>query len=125
MGAVNNWQQSNMKSVLAAIVITLAAVQGQHVHNIEWKITGKPFEECIAPGEAISFNWVGKEHNVIMVKEQEYINCNGGTNEADEGPVKFPGRNFRQLGNYYFVCGVGGHCEFGKQKANITVDPSC
>ena len=38
------------------------------------------------------------------------------------GPFEF--KTSRE-GTYYFVCGVGGHCEFGKQKAIVTVDKSC
>merc|ERR1712106_391727 len=109
MGAVNIWQQSNMKSVLAAFVITLAAVQGQHVHNIEWTI--KTFEECISPGEVISFNWNGKAHNVVEVNAAGYEKCEtGATDKAGaEGPFEFTART---TGTHYFVCGVGEHCKF-------------
>ena len=112
-----------------------------HDHNIEWTITGEAFEECIAPGwllnrankitkqrklisgEKIVFNWEGDAHNVEKVNAAGYEGCSGIKNtDGVEGPFTFAAR---RAGTYYFVCGVGGHCEFGKQKAKITVDPSC
>eukprot|EP00092_Neocalanus_flemingeri_P091695 GFUD01116315.1.p1 GENE.GFUD01116315.1~~GFUD01116315.1.p1 ORF type:complete len:135 (-),score=27.31 GFUD01116315.1:8-412(-) len=121
--SLNTWQASKMKSVaiLAAFVVTLATVHG-HDHSIEWTITGEPFEECILPGETLEFIWAGG-HNVEEVSAAGYMDCSGITNtEPVAGNYKFFAHN---AGTYYFVCGVGGHCKGGNQKAKITVDPSC
>merc|ERR1712203_1328076 len=62
-------------------------------------------------------------HNVERVAEEGYDDCSGfKSDEAVEGPFEF---KTSTAGTYYFVCGVGGHCKFGNQKAIVTVDNSC
>ena len=99
----------------------------------------------------MTFKWEGAAHNVVMVESKDdYDNCfvpeNMREAEEDRGGITFKAR---QEGTYYFVCGVstiptpcnlcnawrtlinvvflqvGGHCEFGKQKAQITVSGTC
>ena len=111
----------NTISLLAVFVATIASVCGDR--SIEWTITGEPFKECVAPGEKVVFNWDGEAHNVEKVNAAGYENCSGIKNtEGVAGPFTFTAR---RAGTYYFVCGVGGHCEFGKQKAEIRVDSNC
>ena len=75
-----------------------------------------------AQGEKLTFEW-DDGHNVEEVTKEGYEDCSGfDSDEAVAGPFDF---QTSREGTYYFVCGVGGHCEFGKQKAIVTVDKSC
>jgi len=90
---------------------------------LKWTITGEPFAHCIAPGATVKFDWEGPFHNVEKVDKEGYENCSGFTNtEGVEGPYVFTGK---REGKFYFVCGVGGHCSGGNQKAIITVSRNC
>ena len=76
----------------------------------------------LLPGETLTFDWNGG-HNVERVSQEGYENCSGfKSDEAVKGPFEF---KTSTAGEYYFVCGVGGHCEFGNQKAIVTVDRQC
>merc|ERR1739840_30389 len=112
---------SNMKAVILLIVASVAFAQEGKI--LEWTITGNAFEACVAPREALTFVWDGPFHNVEKVNKAGYDNCDGFDNtEGVEGPYVFSNRN---EGTYYFVCGVGGHCAGGNQKAKVTVSKTC
>lgn len=62
-------------------------------------------------------------HNVVEVTKAAYDDCDAGEEtEPTQGNALF---NSQSTGVFYFVCGVGGHCQFGKQKAKITVSDNC
>ena len=76
---------------------------------------------CV-PGETLTFEWEGG-HNVERVSEEGYEDCSGfKSDEPTAGPFEF---KTSTAGTYYFVCGVGGHCQFGNQKAIVTVNNDC
>merc|ERR1712012_44221 len=65
----------------------------------------------------------GPWHNVEQVNAEGYENCSGFSNtEGVEGPYVFKAK---REGEFYFVCGVGGHCADGNQKAIVTVKSDC
>merc|ERR1712051_106985 len=108
-------------SVLALLCTSLLPLSAAEL-QIEWTITGEPFEVCILPGETLTFEW-DNGHNVERVSQEGYEDCSGfKSDEPVEGPFEF---STSTEGTYYFVCGVGKHCEFGNQKAVVTVDKSC
>ena len=73
-------------------------------------------------GETLTFEWEDG-HNVERVSEEGYEDCSGfKSDEPVEGNFDF---KTSTAGTYYFVCGVGGHCKFGNQKAIVRVDNSC
>ena len=125
----------NMLSLLLLPLLATLSVNGDQ--TIQWTITGEPFQACIRPGEVrtwsgrsyhyvlgekLTFEWAGG-HNVERVSQEGYEECSGfKSDKAVAGPFDF---KTSTSGTYYFVCGVGGHCEFGKQKAIVTVDRSC
>merc|ERR1712088_580867 len=111
----------NMKAFILLTIIALAVAQEGKI--LEWTITGEAFEVCIRPKETLTFAWEGPFHNVEKVDAEGYENCNGFDNtDGVEGPYIFSNRN---EGTYYFVCGVGGHCSGGNQKAKVTVSRNC
>merc|ERR1712002_845388 len=63
----------NMK-LLAIIASVLLATAHGHDNEIEWTITGQPFELCIAPGEHVDFLWEGG-HNIVKVNQDIYDDC--------------------------------------------------
>ena len=78
-------------------------------------------------GEHVDFLWEGG-HNIVKVNQDVYDDCSdleakSVNTQPEAGPFKFTAP--RSQGTHYFVCGVGGHCEFGNQKAKIVVDRSC
>ena len=73
-------------------------------------------------GETLTFQWEDG-HNVERVSQEGYDTCSGfKSSEPVAGPFDF---KTSTPGTYYFVCGVGGHREFGNQKAIVTVDSGC
>merc|ERR1712072_1116538 len=113
-------QLVNMLSPYLLLLLLAAASTADK--TIEWTITGEAFEECIKPGETLKFEWDGG-HNVERVAKEGYEDCSGFKSaEPTEGPFEF---KTSTAGTYYFVCGVGGHCKFGNQKANVTVSTTC
>ena len=73
-------------------------------------------------GEKLTFEW-DDGHNVERVSEEGYEDCSGfKSDEPTAGPSVF---KTSTEGTYYFVCGVGGHCKFGNQKAIVRVANSC
>ena len=75
----------------------------------------------------MDFLWEGG-HNIVKVNQDIYDDCSeleakSVNTQPEAGPFKFTAP--RSQGTHYFVCGVGGHCEFGNQKAKIVVDRSC
>merc|ERR1712110_1015074 len=113
-------QLVNMLSALLLLVILTTSATADK--TIEWTITGEAFEECILPGEKLTFEW-DNGHNVVEVNQEGYEDCSGFEfDEPSEGNAEF---QTSTAGTYYFVCGVGGHCKFGNQKAIVTVDINC
>ena len=73
-------------------------------------------------GDTIVFEYNNQFHNVKQVTFQDFQSCNGAspiatfTSGSDSITLKRPG-------NYYFLCGVPGHCEAG-QTLDIMVTPA-
>ncbi|KAL9457055.1 hypothetical protein AB3S75_006149 [Citrus x aurantiifolia] len=73
-------------------------------------------------GDTIVFEYNNQFHNVKQVTFQDFQSCNGAspiatfTSGSDSIILKRPG-------NYYFLCGVPGHCEAG-QTLDIMVTPA-
>merc|ERR1719210_2520299 len=96
----------NMLSLLLLPLLATLSVSGDQ--TIQWTITGEPFQACIRPGETLTFEWDGG-HNVERVSQEGYEECSGfKSDKAVAGPFDF---KTSTSGTYYFVCGVGGHCE--------------
>ena len=80
----------------------------------------------MAPGETVTFSWVGHAHNVVELGEDlgawEECLIPEDMVHGVAGPhtVTLP-----KEGVYYFVCGVAVHCSAGLQKAQITVAHHC
>merc|ERR1719431_407920 len=112
-------------AILAAILVTLTH---GHQFEVEWTITGDPIELCIPPGEHVDFLWEGG-HNIVKVNKEVYEKCSdlGEKFDINDKPInrtagagdyKFTAPD--DEGTHYFICGVGGHCAFGNQKAKIS-----
>merc|ERR1712055_677750 len=104
--------------LLSAICLTQGLVE------ISWEIGLKAIDKCVVVGDEVVFHWEGSNHNVNQVfSEEDYLNCKGITNIGGEtGPKSFP---LNKVGDYYFVCGVEGHCQHGNQKARLRVHKRC
>merc|ERR1712168_99534 len=127
MGVLSGWDRiktnNKMKLILLSLLSIIVVIQGDI--NIRWTITGQPLtKRCVTPGDNVVFNWGGRAHNVEQVYSmRDYDNCSRIKNRAGErGPYTFSAKN---EGTYYFVCGVGGHCQWGKQKVIVEVKNFC
>merc|ERR1712018_498264 len=108
-----NWSTCSLQS------LSFSSPPPSADQTIEWTITGEAFDACIKPGEKLTFQW-DQGHNVERVSEEGYEACSGfKSDEPTEGNFEF---KTSTAGTYYFVCGVGGHCQFGNQKAIVTVN---
>ena len=76
----------------------------------------------------------GNGHNLVEVTKDVYEDCSELGEKVDiynepinrkavAGNETFTADNGE--GTHYFICGVGGHCEYFNQKAKISVDNSC
>merc|ERR1712025_145024 len=118
-----------MYSISLTIAIICCSLASQATAlDITWEFFDAAKHLCVKRGETVSFNWEGDGHNVVQVDREAWVTCgksltDGFENqEGEEGPASFVAS---KIGSFYFVCGVGGHCEFGNQKANITVASRC
>ena len=78
----------------------------------------------ITSGEHVDFIW-DEGNNIVKVNKEVYEDCSdlklkAVNTTATSGPFIFEADLFG-VGDHYFICGVGGHCKFGNQKAKITV----
>merc|ERR1712212_763047 len=106
--------------VLFAIFATVA--QGL---DFKWEFFAKPQKKCVVVGDELTFNWGGNGHNVVEVNsEKDFEDCTGfeESDDGERGPVTV---SFDKKGDYYFVCGVGGHCKHGNQKVLVKVRDTC
>merc|ERR1711937_730480 len=89
----------NMKLVAIIANVLLASAHG-HENEIEWTITGKPFELCIAPGEHVDFLWEGG-HNIVKVNQDVYDDCSdleakSVNTQPEAGPFKLTAPRSRE-----------------------------
>merc|ERR1712198_194584 len=109
----------------AIVLFAVLATVAQGLVDIEWKFFPKPLKKCAEVGEEVTFNWGGNGHNVVEVNsKKDFDDCTGfeESDDGERGPVTV---SFDKTGKYYFVCGVGGHCQHGNQKVEVIVRPSC
>ncbi|KAH9324719.1 hypothetical protein KI387_004897 [Taxus chinensis] len=75
-------------------------------------------------GDTLVFNYGAGAHNVIMVNGTAFADCVNQPNLAlfSSGEDRVV---LKALGNMWFICGVGAHCENGmKLKITVTQDSS-
>ncbi|KFK39096.1 hypothetical protein AALP_AA3G200500 [Arabis alpina] len=72
-------------------------------------------------GDVLVFNYASDEHNVIQVNSTAYANC-GRDNYTSIYTKGNDTISISEVGELWFICGVGDHCENG-QKLNINVAP--
>ncbi|XP_055814634.1 mavicyanin-like [Solanum dulcamara] len=70
-------------------------------------------------GDSQVFNYNNKYHNVMQVSRQEYESCTItdpiATFNTGKDSITLP-----SSGDYYYVCGIPGHCQIG-QKFHIHI----
>eukprot|EP00092_Neocalanus_flemingeri_P037130 GFUD01040418.1.p1 GENE.GFUD01040418.1~~GFUD01040418.1.p1 ORF type:complete len:1040 (+),score=193.32 GFUD01040418.1:3-3122(+) len=90
---------------------------------IDWFYHMPSFHKCVSPGTKVTFQWFGGQ-NVNTMTEAEFTACDvaGKNDVAGSGPYTW---STSQTGNYYFACGLPGHCLNGNMKAEIVVSDDC
>ncbi|MBA0603452.1 hypothetical protein Gorai_003595, partial [Gossypium raimondii] len=70
-------------------------------------------------GDVLVFNFTNGQHNVVEVTEAGYDACNAANpvSTGSTGPARI---TLNRTGEYYFICGIPGHCSAG-QKLNVEV----
>ncbi|KAF5725834.1 Blue copper -like protein [Tripterygium wilfordii] len=70
-------------------------------------------------GDVLVFNFATRAHDVAVVTEDAYQNCNIASpiNQTNTGPARITLSNDT---DYYFICTISGHCS-GGQKLEIDV----
>eukprot|EP00092_Neocalanus_flemingeri_P037131 GFUD01040419.1.p1 GENE.GFUD01040419.1~~GFUD01040419.1.p1 ORF type:complete len:1080 (-),score=178.77 GFUD01040419.1:196-3435(-) len=91
---------------------------------IQWFYGMNIVHKSVSPGSKVTFQW-DSGHNVNDMTESEFTACDvTGKNHAPEsGSYTWTAPS--QTGNYYFACGVPGHCSEGNMKAKIVVCDDC
>ncbi|GJW97277.1 cucumber peeling cupredoxin-like protein, partial [Tanacetum coccineum] len=77
--------------------------------------TGKTFRV----GDTLVFNFTTNAHNVLEVSQSAYGPCTlaNPITTVTNGPANI---TLKTVGNHYYVCGVGPHCQLG-QKVMVDV----
>ncbi|XP_043715236.1 blue copper protein 1a-like [Telopea speciosissima] len=78
-------------------------------------------EKLFHIGDTLVFNYEEGTHNVMQVNKTGYENC---IREPIFGMLVTGNDSIHltALGTFWYICGVGKHCEYG-QKLSITVVP--
>ncbi|KAH7278033.1 hypothetical protein KP509_38G020600 [Ceratopteris richardii] len=82
-----------------------------NVNYTEWA-SNTPFKV----GDTLEFNYVYKAHSVLMVIRSDFRYCNKSNPIMSYDHMS--GKTMVKLtkpGNYYFIDGVGDHCELGQK----------
>eukprot|EP00250_Pteridium_aquilinum_P004090 c14327_g1_i1 orf=81-677(-) len=92
-----------------------------NVNYTEWA-SSTPFKV----GDTLEFNYVAKSHSVLEVTRTDFRYCNKtnplATHEDASGKTAV---ELAKSGNYYFIDGVGKHCEEGQKfQAKVLSTPS-
>ncbi|XP_074587209.1 blue copper protein-like [Curcuma longa] len=81
--------------------------------------SGKTF----AVGDTLAFNYAGGTHTVDRVSSGDYSACSSSnalsTDSSGQTTV-----TLSSAGNYYFICGVAGHCANGMKLTVAVASPS-
>ncbi|VVA98019.1 unnamed protein product [Arabis nemorensis] len=72
-------------------------------------------------GDVLVFNYDGDQHNVMQVNSTAYADC-GRDNYTSISTKGNDTILISEVGELWFICGVGDHCENG-QKLKINVAP--
>merc|ERR1712203_192584 len=118
----NSTLSTTMSRAVVLFAILATVVQGL---DIEWKFFPKAEKHCVVVGDEVTFKWRGNGHNVVEVNsKKDFDDCTGfeESDDGERGPVTV---SFDKKGDYYFVCGVGGHCKHGNQKVLVYVRDTC
>jgi FtsP/CotA-like multicopper oxidase with cupredoxin domain len=94
---------------------------------INWWLHMSPATRCVKPGNTVTWNWVFKDHNVNLITEKQYDQCDVDNSDHNTGDYVWPPPGTSAApGTYYFACGRGGgyHCNHG-MKAKVTVSTDC
>ncbi|WMV07909.1 hypothetical protein MTR67_001294 [Solanum verrucosum] len=123
-----------MVASTTAVVYEVGDSQGWIIGNIDysqWAST-KNFHV----NDILVFNYNNKCHNVMQVTKQEYESCTI-TNPIATFNTGKDSITLRAYGDYYYVCGIPGHCQIGQKfhinivgtssqgSANVVASPLC
>ncbi|XP_010317457.1 mavicyanin-like [Solanum lycopersicum] len=100
-----------------AVVYEVGDSQGWIVGNIDysqWASTKK-----FHVNDILVFNYNNKYHNVMQVSKQQYVSCTI-TNPIATFNTGKDSITLQAYGDYYYVCGIPGHCQIG-QKFHINI----
>ncbi|KAI5078344.1 hypothetical protein GOP47_0006015 [Adiantum capillus-veneris] len=77
-------------------------------------------------GDTLEFNYVPKAHTVLEVTRSDFRYCNKSNPLVKyEDPSGTTAIELAKVGNYYFIDGVGEHCEEGQKfQAKVQSSPS-
>ncbi|MCO5605012.1 hypothetical protein L7F22_059188 [Adiantum nelumboides] len=77
-------------------------------------------------GDTLEFNYVAKAHSVLEVTRSDFRYCNKSSPLAKfEDASGRTAVELAKVGNYYFIDGVGEHCEEGQKfQAKVQSSPS-
>ncbi|KAK6802915.1 hypothetical protein RDI58_000699 [Solanum bulbocastanum] len=106
-----------MVASTTAVVYEVGDSQGWIIGNIDysqWAST-KNFHV----NDILVFNYNNKYHNVMQVSKQEYESCTI-TNPIATFNTGKDCITLQAYGDYYYVCGIPGHCQIG-QKFHINI----
>merc|ERR1712008_439954 len=101
------------------LVIGLAATSFGKNHDVEWTVGTKMGTLCVELGDSVTFLYEGDSHNVVEVTREGFNKCTGFKSTLGmAGPVTVTPD---KIGEHFFACGVGRHCEF-HQKLHVNVN---